>query len=104
MLAADSIRSVRDVGPRNTGLKEAKPLADWRVKYDGMCARCGTPLLRGEVAVWDRSTRTMHCVECPSPREAAHLELPLDVGIPGSSARREFERRKVRRQVETRDR
>ena len=38
----------------------------WKVKYDGMCSRCGIALRTGEVAVYDRQTRSIHCVVCPS--------------------------------------
>lgn len=68
----------------------------WRVKYDGACSRCGVALSRGTVAVWERSTRTMHCVECPSGTDVPD-ERPLDVGIAGASARREHERRMANR-------
>lgn len=64
----------------------------WRVKFDGECAQCGIALRAGEVAVWDRATRSMHCVECPT------AVSPLEAGTAGASARREYERR-----VATRD-
>src|SRR6266511_4925077 len=79
-------------------------MTDWHVKYDGVCARCGTPLLRGAVAVWDRSARTMRCVECPMAQAAAPDRVPVDLGIAGGSARNEFERRKAKRHAQTRDR
>jgi hypothetical protein len=56
----------------------------WRVKYDGLCSRCGITLRAGEVAVWDRRTRSMHCVECPTepgatvPPPAIEPERPVD--------------------------
>jgi Nuclease-related domain len=63
----------------------------WRVKHDGICSRCGTPLLRGMPAVWDRATRTMHCIECPTVPDAP--EPPgVDTGRAGGSARREHQR------------
>src|SRR5450759_3181415 len=92
----------------------------WRVKYDGPCARCGTLLRKGTPAVWDRPTKTMHCVACPA-EELAAAELPLaeleamapsppaptepntvalDPGIAGGSARHEYERRRDKRQDE----
>jgi nuclease-like protein len=74
----------------------ATPDRHWRVKFDGICARCGTPLLRGTPAVWERATRSIHCIECPSsiPTPAP---LPADAGVAGASALREFERRKAKR-------
>ena len=71
----------------------AKP---WLVKYDGVCARCGTPLLRGTPAVWDRASRTIRCVECPTVHEVASAP-PIDSGHAGASARREYERRVAKR-------
>jgi len=96
----------------------------WRVKYDGPCARCGTLLRKGTPAVWDRPTKTMHCVACPA-EELAAAELPLaeleamapsppaptepntvalDTGIAGGSARHEYERRRDKRQDEVKGR
>jgi hypothetical protein len=72
------------------------PERQWRVKYDGVCARCGTPLLRGTPAVWDRTTRAIQCIECPSSIPAA-MPTPVDSGVAGASAQREFERRKAKR-------
>jgi len=63
----------------------------WRVKYDGICSSCGTPLPRGMPAVWDRATRTMHCIECPTVPDAPEPR-PVDEGLAGGSARRKHER------------
>jgi len=68
----------------------------WHVKYDGICSSCGTPLPRGMPAVWDRTTRTMHCIECPTVPDAPD-PLPVDEGMAGASARREYERRVAKR-------
>lgn len=38
----------------------------WYVKYDGRCSRCGKPLAKGTEAIWDKTARSMHCVECPA--------------------------------------
>jgi len=66
------------------------------VKYDGPCARCGRTLVHGTPAVWDRSTGTMHCIECPGS------VTPLDsrdVGVAGRSARAEYARRAAKREA-----
>jgi hypothetical protein len=74
------------------------PVSPWRVKYDGVCSKCRTPLLRGMPAVWDRSGRTIHCVECPvASSESEHP--PIDEGIGGVSSRREYERRSAKREA-----
>jgi Nuclease-related domain. len=65
----------------------------WRVKYDGVCSKCGTPLLRGAPAVWDKATRSIHCIECPAARRTP---APIS-GVAGASARSEHLRRKAKR-------
>lgn len=98
---------------------------EWRVKYDGICSRCGLSLRRGEVAVYERATRSIRCVECPTsgpscrvaappveptaessaqPPAEAVAESVLDSGTAGASARREHERRSAKRAAEVRDR
>jgi hypothetical protein len=74
----------------------------WHVKYEGPCARCGRPLMKGEVAIWDRGKRQMRCIECPSV-ESSIAEPGIDVGIAGGSARREYERRLAKRDDAVRD-
>lgn len=76
--------------------------APWFVKYDGPCARCGTVLRRGDVAIWDRAARTMHCVECPTEPAAAD-RVELDSGRGGVSAQREYERRMAKRDAAARE-
>lgn len=77
-------------------------MGNWRVKYDGVCSRCGVALRAGEVAVYDRPTRTIHCVRCPTPEDA---ELPaIDAGVAGRSARKEHERRAAKREAAVRGR
>ena len=43
----------------------------------------------GEVAVYDRATRTIHCVTCPTAPAAEPPEV--DAGIAGRSSRREHD-------------
>ncbi|HEY7942144.1 MAG TPA: nuclease-related domain-containing protein [Candidatus Limnocylindrales bacterium] len=73
-------------------------MGDWRVKYDGTCARCGTALTRGMVAVWDQHSRTMRCVSCPTSGGVdTSGGVVVDEGVAGSSARHEYERRHGKR-------
>lgn len=83
--------------------ENAKPSSRWLVKYDGVCSKCGTPLLRGSPAVWDRATRSIRCIECPStlPAEAP---TAVDAGAAGASATHEHERRKAKRDAAIDDR
>ena len=77
-------------------------MSPWFVKYDGVCSRCGNPLFRGMEAVWDRSSKTIRCVACPTSGEAAPKPAPVpqptfDPGVAGASARREHERLAAKR-------
>lgn len=74
-------------------------MAGWIVKYNGPCSKCGTILHAGEVAVWNRATHTMSCVECPPPERLASSPDPLVAGTAGASAQREFERRLGKREA-----
>lgn len=71
-------------------------MGDWLVKYDGVCARCGKPLLGGTPAVWDRATRSMHCIQCPD-RAPESPPIEIDMGAGGRSARAEYDRRAAKR-------
>lgn len=79
------------------------PTAEWRVKYDGACSRCGIALRVGDVAVYERSTHSIRCVVCPSDSGLAQ-EQAFDPGVAGASARREYERRKDNRETRIRGR
>lgn len=78
-------------------------MAEWRVKHDGICARCGIDLVRGTAAVWDRATKTIHCIECPGalairPAPPTPPVSPIvDQGVAGRSARAEHDRRAAKR-------
>jgi hypothetical protein len=77
-------------------------MAEWRVKYDGVCSRCGLSLRAGEIAVYDRPTRTIHCVSCPT---VADPEPPaIDAGVAGRSARHEHDRRAAKREAAVKER
>lgn len=81
----------------------ATPRAEWRVKHDGVCSRCGASLRAGDVAVYERSTHSIRCVVCPAANGLAQ-EPAFDPGIAGASARREYERRKDNRETRIRGR
>jgi hypothetical protein len=77
-------------------------MGDWRVKYDGLCSKCGIALNTGEVAVYDRATRTIHCVSCPT---APAPELPdVAAGVAGRSARQVHDRRAAKREAVVKER
>lgn len=76
----------------------------WIVKRDGTCSRCGTTLRAGEVAVWERPTWSMHCVDCPPDEQVDVTPPPAEVGTAGRSARQEHDRRAAKRTAEVKGR
>ncbi|MCG2804654.1 nuclease-related domain-containing protein [Propionicimonas sp.] len=99
-----------------------------KLRYAGTCSRCGVGIGAGVLADYDREAKTVACVGCAprvalaepvEPAEPAELTGPaeqspapqhaitptepvtLDAvdGLPGASARREFERRHDARQA-----
>ncbi len=87
-----------------------------RLRYTGRCRLCGTTLEARTEAVYERDSRTVRCVACPSPPQAPSHDLDVEdavvetpppaieaepapaSGTAGASARREFERRQARRE------
>jgi hypothetical protein len=81
-----------------------------RLRYAGVCRVCGTDLPSKAEAIYERITKSVRCLEHDpegdsTPQEFEHDEPSVatpppivDVGIPGASARREFERRAKRRE------
>ncbi|THI96812.1 NERD domain-containing protein [Nocardioides sp.] len=78
-----------------------------RLRYAGTCRACGVDLPARTDAIYQKSTKTVRCVECvPAPSEPEKPQLsrregdPTEVepGVPGGSARREFERRRASRE------
>ena len=78
-----------------------------KLRYAGVCRLCGTDLPARTDAIYERATKTVRCMECPSAlsegdalveNASAAIELALEpgVGVAGSSARREYERRKAK--------
>ncbi|PID53200.1 MAG: NERD domain protein [Micrococcales bacterium] len=72
-----------------------------------MCRLCGTDLPARADAIYERSTKTVRCVQCQTETTVAEAETkveqkpveatrPADAGVAGSSARREYERRKAK--------
>ena len=84
--------------------EDAGPAKGWRVKYDGTCSRCGLALRAGDVAVYERPTHSIRCVECPTAGTVAVPEPPIEAGVAGGSARREYERRSNAREERVRTR
>lgn len=75
-----------------------------RLRYDGACRVCGAALAAKVEAIYERSSKT---VRCTSHDDAARVEpIPepvIETGVAGASARREFERRKAKREQRIRE-
>ncbi|WP_310964084.1 nuclease-related domain-containing protein [Nocardioides terrisoli] len=79
-----------------------------RLRYAGACRLCGSDLSARADAIYERTTKTVRCIECPTvvevvvpgvevgAEEPPALVADEDPGVAGSSARREYERRKFK--------
>lgn len=74
------------------------------LRYAGACRLCGRELPARTEAIYERTTKSVRCVQCPiedidgppeAELDAASTAVP-DPGTAGSSARREYERRKAK--------
>jgi hypothetical protein len=75
---------------------DTKPM---RLRYAGTCRVCGVALAARTEALYERSTKTVRCLEHGELTPPGHDEAEaIDPGVPGASARREFERRRARRE------
>jgi len=71
-------------------------LKQLRLRYAGVCVLCGTHLDQGAEALYDRGTRSVRCLVCPS-HDAVDLE-PIDSGVAGSSAHLRYVRLRAARE------
>ena len=77
-----------------------------KLRYAGVCRLCGTGLPARTEAIYERPIKAVRCVACPTGAVIAEVETeaapgPVDAievaaGVAGSSARREYERRKAK--------
>lgn len=75
-----------------------------RLRFAGVCRMCGAQLLSGADALYERATKTVRCVECRTMADPESADLigqapqcaGQAVGAAGTSARREYERRKAK--------
>ena len=83
-----------------------------RLRYSGVCWQCGTSIAAGSEAIYESESRTVRCLACstepdqalssgPEPTRGGLLSPPA--GTAGSSARREYERRKTKDQDRLRE-
>lgn len=82
-----------------------------RLRYAGACRLCGASRPVGTEAIYESETKTVQCLECATgtPETTPHVERAVDnslsteSGIAGSSARREYERRKAKDEEKRRE-
>ena len=80
-----------------------------RLRFAGVCRICTAELPAKTAAIYERDTKTVRCLtheEAPAlvmAPEPADTATPIDIGTPGASARREFERRKAKREKRIRE-
>ena len=74
-----------------------------KLRYAGVCRLCGTELPARADAIYERKTKSVRCVACPTAvrpvigvAEVEMAVVDLSPGTAGSSARREYERRKAK--------
>lgn len=74
-----------------------------RLRYAGTCNVCGAMLAAKTEAIYDRNLKAVRCItHVIAPEKPA--DDVIEAGTPGSSARREFERRKARHEERIRAR
>lgn len=81
-------------------MSEAADEKRMMIRYAGTCRLCGAELPAHIEAVYERATKTVRCLTCAVIDEPA----AIDIGTPGGSARREFDRRHARREERIRTR
>lgn len=76
-----------------------------KLRYAGTCRLCGGDLPARQEAIYERATKSVRCVECPTAMVAPDAEPgpevrpePAAPGVAGASARQEYERRTARRE------
>jgi hypothetical protein len=74
-----------------------------RLRYSGTCRVCSLELPAKTEAIYERATKTVRCITHDSASAASpDVSDAVDTGSPGASARREFERRRAKREEQTR--
>lgn len=91
------------------------------LRRDDRCARCSAALVAGTRAYWDATTKVVVCLDCVATPSPVQLSAgasqpvtgdpmvvssvddppgpaPMGVGTPGLSARKEFDRRRAKRE------
>jgi hypothetical protein len=97
-----------------SGDDAAAPPKIMSLRYAGTCAGCGSTLAAGTRAAYFRDTRIVRCLPCHTGEAPIGPRVPIIsaseptadavvAGAPGSSARREYERRSAKRETRIRE-
>ena len=113
-------RELRPVsqGADNHFMGEEVESKEMALRYAGRCRACGREIPARERAIYERASKTVRCLECPTAEPTAASPLaasppstpppmvpaapvvdsapPVESGSAGASARREYERRRAR--------
>jgi hypothetical protein len=82
----------------------ASTVRQLKLRRSDRCASCEAELPAGTIAVWDSARREARCLACePRPASVPPPPVPLE-STPGGSARREYDRRRQRRDARVRER
>lgn len=74
-----------------------------RLRYGGTCRVCSAELPAKTEAIYERASKTVRCITHDAAADASpDLPRAVDTGIPGASARREFEHRRAKREEQIR--
>jgi hypothetical protein len=81
-----------------------------KLRRPDRCVVCDLALSAGTVAFWDADAKTVTCLECLAGADVSGPnggpigdEIPLDRGVPGTSARRRYERLHAQREQRARE-
>jgi hypothetical protein len=73
------------------------------LRYSGTCRVCSAELPAKAEAIYERASKTVRCITHDAATDTSpDLPKGVDPGIPGASARREFEHRKAKREQQIR--
>jgi hypothetical protein len=76
-----------------------------RIRYDGSCGECRSPLAVGQRGWWDGGTKSLRCEGCGAAAQGIfESEYGRRAGVPGGSARAQFEQRRARHEQSVRAR
>lgn len=81
-----------------------------KLRRPDRCVACDLALPAGTVAFWDAGAKTVTCLNCLAGADVSgpnggpiRDEVPLDRGVPGTSARRRYERLHAQREQRARE-